>query len=90
VLVRAHRAGIDVQVRIEFLERDFESTILEQRAERRGRQALAQRTYHTARDENIFHVLTNRLPTGKSSNARPIGGTISELPGRAQCFAKHL
>ena len=40
VLIRAHRAGIDVEVGIELLQRDFEPAILEQRAERRPPSAL--------------------------------------------------
>jgi len=40
VLIRRHRAGINVEIRIEFLQRDFEAAIFEQRAERGGRQAL--------------------------------------------------
>jgi len=47
VLKRAHRAGVHVEVGIELLERHLESAIFEQRAQRRRRQALAQRTHHT-------------------------------------------
>ena len=61
VLVRAHRAGIDVQVGIELLQRDFEPAILQQRAERGRRQALAQRTHHAARDKNVFHLNLNQI-----------------------------
>ena len=42
VLVRAHRARIDVDVRIEFLQRDPIAVSLEQRADRCRRQPLAQ------------------------------------------------
>ena len=42
VLVRAHRPGIDVDVRVELLQRDLVAVALEQRANRGGRQALAQ------------------------------------------------
>ena len=55
VLIRAHRARIDVQVGIEFLQRDFEAAILEQRAERGGGQSFAQRTHHAASNKNVFH-----------------------------------
>jgi len=37
VLKRAHRAGIDVEVGIELLERHLESAIFQQRAQRRRR-----------------------------------------------------
>ena len=47
VLKRAHRTGVHVEVGIELLERHLESAIFEQRAQRRRRQALAQRTHHT-------------------------------------------
>ena len=42
VLERAHRAGIDVEVGIEFLERDFEPAVLQEGAKRGGGEALAQ------------------------------------------------
>ena len=41
VLVRAHRPGIDVDVRVELLQRDLVAVALEQRADRGGGQALA-------------------------------------------------
>jgi hypothetical protein len=56
MLKRAHGAGIHVEVGIELLQRDFEAAVLEQRAERSGREAFAQRTYHAARYKNIFHL----------------------------------
>ena len=55
VLEGAHRAGIDVQIRVEFLHHDLEAAMLEQRAERGRRQALAQRGNDAAGDENVFH-----------------------------------
>ena len=42
VLKRVHRAGIHVQIRIEFLQRDLQPAALEQCAERCGRDALAE------------------------------------------------
>ena len=60
VLIRAHRARIDVQIRIKFLEGDFEAAILEQGAERGGQQPFAERTDHAAGDENIFHGLNKK------------------------------
>ncbi len=55
VLERAHGARIDVEVGVEFLQRDFEPAIFQQRPQRGGRQAFAQRTDYAARDENVFH-----------------------------------
>jgi hypothetical protein len=55
VLVGVHGAGIDVEVGIELLQRDLEPAIFQQGAERGGRQALAQRTDHAARDKYKFH-----------------------------------
>ena len=56
VLKRVHRARIDVQVRIELLQGDLKSAVLEQRAERGGGEPFAQRTDHPAGHENVFHV----------------------------------
>ena len=55
VLIRTHRAGIHVEIRIKFLQRDLEAAIFEQCAERGRRQAFAQRTHHAAGYENKFH-----------------------------------
>ncbi len=57
VLVRVHGAGIDVEVGIEFLQRDLEAAVFQQRAQGGGRQAFAQRTDHAARDKNKFHEI---------------------------------
>jgi hypothetical protein len=43
VLVRAHRAGIDVEVRVELLERHGIAVVLEQPADRGRRESLAER-----------------------------------------------
>ena len=55
VLIWRHRARIHIEIRIEFLERDLEAAIFEQRAERGGRQTFAERTHHTASYEYEFH-----------------------------------
>ena len=55
VLIGAHCAGIDVEVRIEFLERDFESAIFEQSAERCSSEAFAKGTDHAAGYKDVFH-----------------------------------
>ena len=43
VLVGAHRAGVDVDVRVELLQRDLVAVAFEQRADRGRGQALAER-----------------------------------------------
>ncbi len=55
VLVRAHRAGVDVDVGVELLERDPVAVPLEQAADRRRRQPLAERRHHAAGDEDVLH-----------------------------------
>ena len=54
VLVRTHRARIDVDIRIEFLDRDLDSPALEETAERCGRDALAQGRNNATGNENIL------------------------------------
>jgi hypothetical protein len=57
VLERAHRPGIDVDVRVEFLDLHLEAARLEQAAERRRGDALAERRDDTAGDEYVLHHL---------------------------------
>ena len=54
VLERAHRARIDVDVRIELDHRDLEAARFEDRGEGGGGDALAQGGNHTAGDEDIL------------------------------------
>jgi hypothetical protein len=54
VLVGTHRPRIDVDVGVKLLQRDSISMSLEQRPDRRCREALSQRGYDSARDENVF------------------------------------
>ena len=55
VLIRAHRARVDVDVRVELLQRDAVAVAFEQRADRGGRQALAERRHDAAGHEDVFH-----------------------------------
>ena len=55
VLERAHGAGVHVEIGVELLEHDLEAAPFEQGAQRSGRQALAERAYHAASDEDVFH-----------------------------------
>ena len=61
VLIRTHRAGVNVQIRVELLQHDLEAAVFEQGAERGGRQALAQRTHHAASDKNKFHFNASKI-----------------------------
>src|SRR5579872_2176955 len=49
-----HRARIDVEIRIELHQVDFEAPALQQAANRCCRQSLAQGRHHTARHKDIF------------------------------------
>ena len=68
VLERVHRAGVDVDVRVELLHGDPEAPGLQQSAEGGGGDALAERAGHATRHEDVFrHGLTpypaaRRLP----------------------------
>ena len=54
VLVRAHGAGVDIDIGIEFLDGDFIAAVFQQTAERGRGDAFAQRRYDAAGDENVF------------------------------------
>src|SRR6185436_8659629 len=93
VLIRAHGAGINVEVGIKFLQRDLEAAILQQRAERRSSQALAERTHHTTGYENIFHLIvvaanvSSRLnPCKKVCRVLANAATTAKVSPRARCL----
>ena len=54
VLVGAHRAGIDVDVRVELLQPDAQAAVLQQHADRGAGQPLAERADHAAGDEDVL------------------------------------
>ena len=54
VLVRAHRARIDVQVWIELLHEHLVPPALQEQRQGRARDALAEGTHHAAGDEDVF------------------------------------
>ncbi len=54
VLIRTHRAGIDVDIGVKLLRGDLEATRLEQPPERRGGDAFAEAGHHAAGDEDVF------------------------------------
>ena len=53
VLIRRHRAGIDVEIGVELAQPDLVAARLQQRAERRRSQTLAERGNHAAGDEDV-------------------------------------
>src|SRR5690242_7205356 len=54
MLEGAHGTGIDVQVWVELLQRDFEAAAFEETTDARGRDSLPQGGNHAAGDEYIF------------------------------------
>ena len=54
VLIRAHRAGIDVDVGVELLQRDLVAVAFEQAADRCRGQPLAERGHDAAGHEDVF------------------------------------
>ena len=60
VLVGTHRAGIDIDIRVELLRSDLQSAAFEQPSERCRRDALAEPRHHTAGHEYILcHCTTS-------------------------------
>ena len=57
VLVRVHRTGIDVDVRIELLDRNAETARFEEPSERGRRDALAERTHNAPGEEDVLRHL---------------------------------
>ena len=54
VLIRAHRARIDVDVRVQFLRGDLKPARLQKPSERRRRNALAEPGHHAAGHKDVF------------------------------------
>jgi hypothetical protein len=54
VLEWRHRSRVDVEVRVELLDRHFEASCLEQPAERSGRDALTERRYDATGHEDVL------------------------------------
>ena len=62
VLIRAHGAGVHVDIGVQLLCRDLQSPGLQQPAQRRGSNALAKTGHHAAGNENILcHVCSLRI-----------------------------
>ena len=62
VLIRAHRAGIDVVIRVELLVADAQAPLFQKPPERGRADALAEAGHHAARDENEFGRHKNTPP----------------------------
>ena len=72
MLKRAHGARIDVQVRVELQERDAQAARLQQRADGRGSDPLAERRDHATGYENEFrHARRLAQSAGKSGQKVP-------------------
>src|SRR6266545_4672825 len=57
VLERAHRARVHVDVRVELQVRHLEAAVLEERADGRRGEPLAERAHHATRDEHVLRLL---------------------------------
>ena len=77
VLIRAHRARIDVQIRIALLEGDSETAAFEQTADRRRCNALAQGGNNTTGNKNILrpHPCSLRGITFTAPDVSYLSGT---------------
>ena len=84
VLERAHRARVDVQVRIEFLENDVQSALLEEESDGGAGDAFAERGNDPSRHENVFRlpahsvlVCRNAFDMRESNTAHHSSGCVS-------------
>src|SRR5262249_55246715 len=66
VLKRAHGAGIDVDVGIEFLQADAETAVFEEHADGGAGKALAEGADHAAGDKDVFDHAVNPQRVGQS------------------------
>ena len=88
VLERVHRARVDVDVRVELLQRHPQAAQLEQPAERRGREALAEGAGHPTGHED---VLRHRGPPSRWCGCRgcqPDGSPAYRGRGRRAGIAR--
>ena len=74
VLERVHRAGVDVDVRVELLHRDPQATQLQQPAERRRGETLAEGAGNASGHENVLRhwartSVSGELTTGLQHTA---------------------
>ena len=57
VLIGAHRAGVDIEIGVEFLILDLQAALLQKPPERGRADALAQPRHHAAGDKNVLHKI---------------------------------
>src|SRR6266513_723632 len=85
VLERRHGAGVDVDVGVEFLDGDLQSSLGEQPAQRRRCNALPERADYAAGDEDVLgraHGLTSLRCRVISASAHLRSAGVS-MPGAA-------
>ena len=75
VLERAHRAGVDVDVGVELLERDPEAPRLEQPPERRRGDPLAQRRHNAPGHEHVLDLPAHARPFPSGDRLRDMHHT---------------
>ena len=71
VLVRRHGAGVEVQVRVELLDRDLQAPALQDPPDRRDADALPDRTDHATSDEHVLRF--HRQPPGTAGVVVTLG-----------------
>src|SRR5207302_668844 len=76
VLKRAHGAGVHVQVRIEFLTRDFQAAAFQQATDRSARNPFPQRGYDAAGNEYVF----SHFPSPVDLRLETICSPFPDLP----------
>ena len=91
VLERAHRAGIDVDVRVELLTRDLEAPLLEQPADGRCRDALAEPADDAAGDEDVLgHAARALLVTIPPFSTQPLSNAPVAATRKRTCGTANL
>ena len=87
VLVRRHRAGIDVEIGVQLLHEHLVTAAFQEERKRCARDALAEGTHHPAGDEHVFDLLFHRF-CGLRTDDR---GQTTEVVGcRLSIVANHF
>ena len=81
---------IDIKIGIELLNGDFQATVFQQCAERRGGESLAERTNHTAGDKNVFHEWDCLFANNFSTLATSSGTSTPTLPALTRTTAREI
>jgi hypothetical protein len=88
VLIGAHGARIDVEVRVELLDAHLQPAAFEQGAQGGGGEAFAQGGDDAAGDENILHEKRGREGWGRVKKIRPAGPVTESRSGLSNCTAE--